>query len=43
MHKFTFPLSFSISKGPLELIHSDVWGPSHVPSMKWNALFLTLY
>ncbi|PKU81867.1 Retrovirus-related Pol polyprotein from transposon TNT 1-94 [Dendrobium catenatum] len=31
-HKLSFERSISSTKAPLELVHSDVWGPSPVPS-----------
>ncbi|PKU68164.1 Retrovirus-related Pol polyprotein from transposon TNT 1-94 [Dendrobium catenatum] len=31
-HKLSFERSNSSTKAPLELVHSDVWGPSPVPS-----------
>jgi hypothetical protein len=27
-HQLSFPKSFSVSQAPLELVHSDVWGPT---------------
>jgi len=31
-HKLSFPTSFSTSNAPLDVIHSDVWGPSPICS-----------
>ncbi|PKU68311.1 Retrovirus-related Pol polyprotein from transposon TNT 1-94 [Dendrobium catenatum] len=31
-HKLQFPISENRKQAPLELLHSDVWGPSPVPS-----------
>jgi hypothetical protein len=29
-HQLPFPKSVSVSQAPLELIHSDVWGPAPI-------------
>jgi hypothetical protein len=41
-HQLPFPKSSSVSKGPLELVFSDVWGhgPSSVRKFKYYVLFI---
>lgn len=42
-HRVSYPLSYSKSSIPFEIIHSDVWGPSQIPTptgMKWFVSFI---
>lgn len=38
----SFPKSIKQSKRPFEVVHSDIWGPYHTPSMTCENYFLTL-
>lgn len=39
--KFHFPICSSISKKCYDLVHTDLWGPSVVPSIHGHKYFLT--
>ena len=39
-HKLPFPISPSVSSQPLEIVHSDVWGPSPVLSVNGFKYYL---
>ena len=40
-HRASFPLSLNKSPTPFMVIHSDVWGPSKVPSLRGAYWFVT--
>ena len=41
-HRTVFPLSNNKAALPFELVHSDVWGPTHVTSngFRWFVTFI---
>ena len=39
-HRATFPSQVNSSNSPFELVHSDIWGPSCMPSIKGFRYFL---
>ncbi|PKU80502.1 Retrovirus-related Pol polyprotein from transposon TNT 1-94 [Dendrobium catenatum] len=41
-HKLPFDISRTVTHAPLELVHSDVWGPSPVPSHQGFRYYLIL-
>ena len=41
MTKLPFPMSLSTSLTPLDLIHSDVWGPSPIISSNGNRYYVS--
>ncbi|CAN1163242.1 Retrovirus-related Pol polyprotein from transposon RE2 [Linum perenne] len=43
MHKQPFPLSTYRAAGPLDLICSDVWGPSPIPSVENHRYYIIFY
>ena len=40
-HRVSFPLSLNRSLVPFIVIHSDVWGPSNVPTLSGSRWFVT--
>lgn len=42
-HKLPFIPSISISHAPLDILHSDVWGPAPSLSQKWISLLSPLH
>ncbi|KAL2484415.1 gag pre-integrs domain-containing protein [Abeliophyllum distichum] len=42
LHKLHFNTGTHKSKGILDYIHSDLWGPSHVPTMGGSVYFLSI-
>jgi hypothetical protein len=40
-HRVSFPLSLNRSLVPFIVIHSDVWGPSNVPTLNGSRWFVT--
>ena len=41
MHKLPFPNSVSITSHPLEIVHSDVWGPAPITSNNGTRYYVT--
>uniref|UniRef100_A0A2N9HH98 Integrase catalytic domain-containing protein n=1 Tax=Fagus sylvatica TaxID=28930 RepID=A0A2N9HH98_FAGSY len=41
MHKLPFPNSVSITSHPLEIVHSDVWGPAPITSNNETRYYVT--
>jgi hypothetical protein len=42
LHKFHFPITLSVSKGPLDLLFLDVWGPAPLFSSNYKRYFLCI-
>uniref|UniRef100_A0A2N9EGE1 Integrase catalytic domain-containing protein n=1 Tax=Fagus sylvatica TaxID=28930 RepID=A0A2N9EGE1_FAGSY len=41
MHQLPFPKSVSITSRPLEIVHSDVWGPAPITSTNGTRYYIT--
>ena len=41
-HRLSFSSHNHMSKSPFDLVHCDIWGPFHVPSITGYKFFLTL-
>ena len=41
MHKLHFPITETKTKNPLELLHTDLWGPSPTPSIQGYKYYIS--
>jgi hypothetical protein len=42
MKRLPFPTSVHVSISPFDLIHCDIWGPFHIPTVNNQRYFLTI-